>query len=316
VKILVTGATGFIGRRLVEHLLVKGHSVACLVRMTSDVGFLKERGARLIIGDVGDEVDVSRAFRDVEPEAVFHCAALVMSKASSELNRNNVEGTLNICRASLWHGVRKLVYLSSVAVISGNLGVPLTEDLPYKASDAYGRSKIAAERIVMDFRERGLNVAVIRPSMVYGEEEPHVLDRILNMVKRRHIPVFDVPEMDSKLHLVYVGNVVKALDLALEKDESTIGTFMIADKEVITLRRFLEILYDEMGLGGPPLVSRKLIKLAMMVPPVRRKLERIFKDRVYDITHATEVLGYDPSMSTEEGLRKAVRHWKEKDVTD
>ena len=310
-KILVTGATGFIGRNLVEHLYAKGHDVVCFVRRTSKVDFLKERGISLVYGDVTNAADVNMAFCKEAPEAVFHCAALVMKDGRPKLFKNNVEGTLNICRASLDQGVKKLIYLSSIAVICGNSEVPLTEGLSYKSSNTYGESKISAERIVMDFREEGLNVAIIRPSMVYGEDEPHALDRILKLAEKRLIPVFDVA-MNAKLHLVYVGNVIKALDLALEKDEASCGTFMIADKEVITVKEFLGILYDELGAGTPPVISRHLVKLAMAIPLVRRRLEGFFKDRVYDITRATEELGYDPSISTEEGLRKSVRHWKDK----
>jgi nucleoside-diphosphate-sugar epimerase len=309
-KILLTGATGFIGRNLVKHLLVKGHELVCLVRRTSNADFLEKAGVPLAVGDITDADAVDSCFREVRPQAVFHCAASVREKNEAKLYKVNVEATRNICRACQRHDTDRLVYLSSVAVISGNPQVPLVDDLPYKATSAYGRSKAEAERVVLDFRREGLPVSVIRPCMIYGEDEPHALDRLLRAAESRRIPILDVPEMDSRLHLAYVGNVVQALILALEKDEAVQGTFMVADKEVITARKFLEILYDGLERGYPPVVPGWAVKLLMVIPPLRRKIKRIFKDRVYDITRAVNLLGYDPETSTEEGLRRTVRHWK------
>jgi nucleoside-diphosphate-sugar epimerase len=116
------------------------------------------------------------------------------------------------------------------------------------------------------------------------------------------------------LQLVSIDNVVQALELALQKEEALKDTFIIADKEVITIRKFIEILYDEIGAGSPPVVPGWLINASMKIPFVRRKAERYFKDRVYDISHASDFLGYDPAVSTEEGLRRAAKHWKEKYV--
>ena len=162
----------------------------------------------------------------------------------------------------------------------------------------------------MDFRRKGLHVAVIRPCMVYGEDEPHGLDKILNLVVARRIPVFDVPGMDSKLNLVHVDNVVQVLMLALERDEALKGTFIVADKEIITLRKFLEICYDELTSNAPPVVPSWIGKMFLFIPFVRKRADRYFKDRVYDISRARDLLGYDPKVATEDGLRRVVRYWK------
>ncbi|MEA3489546.1 MAG: NAD(P)-dependent oxidoreductase [Candidatus Omnitrophota bacterium] len=315
-RILVTGATGFIGKNLVKRLLLKGHEINCLARRTSRVDFIEDRGIPLVAADITDEGEVDRAFLKARPEAVFHCAANVMEKNEAELYETNVEGTLNVCLACSKHGVNRLVYLSSVAVVSGNEQGPITDDLPYGSSTTYGWTKIEAERVALGFREKGLKVAVIRPCMVYGEDEPHLLGRILGLVKARRFPVIDIPGMDSMLNLVDVANVVQVLELAMEKDEATEGTFIVADREIITIRTFLEILYDEMGNGRPPAIPRWLAKVFLMLPPLRRKVDNIFKDRVYDISRAVDLLGYDPSVSTEEGLRRTVRDWKRKNTVE
>jgi nucleoside-diphosphate-sugar epimerase len=309
-KILVTGATGFIGKNLVNALIGKGHEVFCVVRKTSKIDHLKEKNISIAVADLLDKGEAEKVLSEAGPEVVFHCAATVMEKDEDKLHDVNVTSTRNICQSCLDNHVKRLVYLSSIAVISGNDKVPLTDDLPYKASSPYGRSKIEAEKVVVDFREKGLAAAVIRPCMVYGEDEPHGLDKMLKAVESRRIPVVDLPGMDSKLNLVHVDNVVQVLMLALEKDEALEGAFMVADKDAITLRKFFEICYDELTSSKPPVVPSWLGKILLLLPPVKKRADRYFKDRVYDISRAQELLGYEPGIGTEDGLRQVVRYWK------
>lgn len=309
-NILVTGATGFIGKNLVGRLLKERYDLTCLVRRTSNVDFLKTQNVALVTADITNAGEVNKIFSEIKPEIVFHCAAGVMEKDENVLYKANAEGTRNICRACLDNNIKKLIYVSSVAVISGNTQVPLGDDLPYKASNTYGRSKIEAERIAVEFRDKGLRVSILRPCMVYGEDEPHALDRILQLIKARRIPILDVAGMDSKLNLVYIDNVVQALMLAFKNDRAARGTFVIADPDIITLRKFLEILYDELNGDHPPVVPGWLVRPLMIIPPIGRGIKRFFKDRVYDITPARKILGYAPGISTEEALRKTVRYWK------
>lgn len=309
-KILITGATGFIGKALIKRLSGAGHEIVCIVRKTSDTNFLKKTGVRMVTVDLLERDEVERVFGEEKPDAVFHCAASVTEPDEDELHKVNVESTHNVCRASYRNNVGRLVYISSVAVVSGNEEVPLSDDLPLKASNPYGRSKIEAEKVVLEFREKGLSSAILRPCMIYGEDEPHALDRILQAAQKRRIPILDVSGMDSRLNLVYVGDVAEALELALLRSEAIEGTFIIADKDVITLRRFLEIVYDELGVGYPPVIPAWLVKTLSILPPVKKRISRMFKDRVYDISRAQEKLGYDPKVSTEEGLRQTVRYWK------
>lgn len=308
-RILVTGATGFIGGELSRRLLVEGHEVWALVRKTSRVDKIITMGARVVEGDVTDFSSIEKALAESSPGAVYHSAARVWDSDEEKLFRDNAAGTLNVCRACYERSIPRLIYLSSVSVVSGNREVPLYDGLPYKASDAYGRSKIEAEKAAVEYREKGLNTAIIRPCMVYGEEEPHALGGIIEGVKARRIPILEVPGMEGRLALVYVGNVVGSLVLALHGDEALEGTFMIADREVITIRKFLEIIADQLGAKSPFVVPGWVVRSVMAIPPVSKKITRYFKDRIYDISRAEKILGYAPPVSTEEGLRRTVSHW-------
>ncbi len=309
-KILVTGATGFIGGHLARRLASKGNDVVCLVRKTGNISSLKDiDGITLVTCDILDYAGLLEIFDRVSPEAVVHSAALVMSRDRQKLYEANGEGTANICKACWFSGVDRLVYVSSVAVVSGNDVSPVTDELPYKATNEYGDSKIEAERVVLSFRKEGLKSVIIRPCVVVGEGETHALGKILAHVAKRHIPLPDMPEAEAKLQLVYVGNVAQIIELALEKEEATEGTFTVADKEIITMKKFLEILYEEVGGGEPPVVPKWIVKLLMVIPYFDKKMEHLFKDRTYDISRAENLLGYSPEVSTEEGLRRAAREW-------
>ncbi len=310
-KILVTGATGFIGFDLTRKLAGKKHDILCSVRKTSNVSKLRELGVSLAESDITDESSFQDLVASFRPDAVYHCAARVWDADWERLFTDNVKGTSVVCRACHEHGTEKFIYLSSVSVVSGNDAVPLTDDLEYKSSDAYGRSKAEAEKIVISYREKGLKASILRPCMVYGEDEPHALDGIMKSIMSRKIPVLDVPQMDARLALVYVGNVTDVLLLALDRDEAFEGTFMVADKEIISARKFVEIIADELGAKRPFRIPGWMVGAAKLLPPVRGKMSRLFKDRVYDISRMTDILGYVPRVSTEEGLRRTARHWKD-----
>ena len=309
-RILVTGATGFIGSRLVRRLEKKGHDIVCLVRRESNTAGLEKRSLRLAAGDITDPGVVEKVFQDERPECVFHCAARVRDAERENIYRTNIEGTRNICESCYRHGADRLVYLSSVAVVSGNPEVPLVEDLPYKATSDYGRSKIEAEKITLDYRQKGLRVAILRPCMVYGEGEPHALDRILGLVNKRFIPVPGLERIRDRLCLAYVDNVTYAMELAMTNKEAVKGSFFIADKDIVTIREFLRIVSDELDTSPPFVIPGWVVRTGLMVPSLRNRFNRIFKDRVYDIRRARSILGYNPEISTEEGLRRTVRDWK------
>lgn len=310
-KILITGANGFLGLDLTRRLAgEKRHEIVCSVRETSDVSKLEKLNVSFVKADVTDGPAFSDAVAMVKPDAVYHCAAKVWLKDEKELFENNVKGTREVCGACYRHGVKRLIYLSSVAVISGNDKVPLTDDMEHKCSDAYGRSKAEAEKAALYYREKGLLTAILRPCMVYGEDEPHALGGIMSAIERRRLPVLDDPCMDARLGLVYVGNVTDALVMALYGQEALTGTFIVADKETITIRKFINIIAEELGSPDPFVIPAWVVKTARILPSVRRKMGRIFKDRVYDISRLRDVLGYVPRVSTEDGLRMTARHWK------
>lgn len=304
-KILVTGGTGFIGKALVEDLVKSGHEISVLVRKSSKVDPLKALGVCLIYADVAVKESLNKIL-DYKFDLIFHCAALVENKSLESLRKVNVTGTENICNLALNLGVERLIYLSSVSVVSGNNDLLLREDLPYSATNAYGLSKIEAEKIALDYRKKGLKVAVLRPCTVYGEGEPHLFGPLLFLLKNRLLPL--ISDGNHKLHLVYVRNVVNALMLALEKEEFLSGTFFVADTEILTINEIFLFLCKAIGGPLPCNLPSWINPILFLLPYDGNKLKFFFRDRVFDISKI-KALGYQPAFKVEESLLKTAQYW-------
>jgi len=302
-KIFVTGATGFIGRNLTERLVEEGHDVICGVRSPAKLGPLKDkvRSYRIYL-EYKDTI--LQVLRIEKPDLVYHCAALVKSSNIEHLRRVNKDGTRNVLEACLAEGIERIVYVSTIAVVNGNDSVPLTEDLPYKANNSYGQSKLEAEKIAVDYRKKGLKIAILRPCMVYGEGEPHALDLFVSSIRKRILPCFG--NGTNKLHLVSVENVVDVLMLCLTKEKAYEGTYFVADKEVLSAKEVLNFIVETLGAKPPFVISQGVALFLSSLPFIGKYPGSFLKDRVYSIDALKKRLGYVPRISIYDGLKRAV----------
>jgi len=304
IKILITGATGFLGRFLVDELIAGGYTdLTALARNTSNVSPLKDKKVEIIYADITDRpsLDSVRGNWDV----IFHCAGFVGNDAQT-LERINVIGTENICRFALERGVKKFLYTSSVAVNSGNTEIPLREDLPYKPTNKYGVSKMEAEKIAVGFREKGLPMLILRPCMVYGEGEPHQMPLLAKIARFR---LFIIPYFaaDVRLHLVSVRNVAACFVRCMEDPRAEGEIFNIADEEVLTVRQLFEIASKALGVNRPLILPRSLTRAVMFMPVIGKYVKFLSKDRVYDIGRLKAVLDFTPPYRAASEFSDAVR---------
>jgi nucleoside-diphosphate-sugar epimerase len=307
-KILVTGATGFIGKCLVEELLALQHEIYAVVRPSSNRQGLIEKGVKLIEADLADEKCLE-ILAQYPVDVVYHCAGLVEDKDLQRLYKANVAATDHICAYAQKLRVNRIIYVSSVATVSGNEQVPLTEDLPYSATNLYGLSKLEAESLVLEYRRHGLPVAIMRPAMVYGEGEPHAFDRIMRLLRYRLLPLID--EGRYKMHIAYIRNVIQALVQALSDDRFLEGSFFIADDEVLTQREVFSIL-SRVAIGRDPVILPHSLTLVLTcLPWVGKKLKAFLKDRVYDISRL-KATGFKHPYSTQLGLERSATYWLKK----
>ena len=178
--ILVTGATGFLGRTLVPELLAAGHSVRALVRPRSDSAFLATQGVELAIADdITDMTAVRGACEGVE--AVIHAAGLFrMWGLLVDFWQTNVEGTATVLEAASQAGVRRFLHISTVAVVGETVsGRRVDECHPCNPQDPYQRTKLEGERLALAYhRDRGLPVVVLRPGALYGPWGRYAFNRL------------------------------------------------------------------------------------------------------------------------------------------
>ena len=305
-NVLVTGATGFIGRNLVQELAQrKGYeNIFCLVRNEKKAARLKPFGVKLIYADITRR-DTLEKIKEEKIDVVFHCAGYVGNKRKL-LEKINVLGTENICELSRQLKVERMVYLSSIAVVSGNKQIPLTEDLPYNATGSYGQSKIEAEKKVLEFRRNGLRAVIIRPCMIYGEEEPHLLKLLCFLLEYKLLPLVD--EGKRKLHLVYIKNVIELMLYSVKKEEFLKDTFFIADNEVLSVKKIFGTITNVAGVSSAWNVPEVLKPVFLRIPFLRRGIKFFLKDRIYSI-EKIKSLNFTPPCPAKSAFEQSVRYF-------
>jgi nucleoside-diphosphate-sugar epimerase len=233
--IAVTGATGFLGRHLVEGLLRRGARVIGVVRNPERVPELHERGVELRRADLAERDRLEAGFRGAD--AVVSNAALLSLRNQpwSDYVRTNVDGTVNVCEAAAAAGVKRIVHVSSVGVYRGRRQRVLDEDHVQYGPDvkpgrisAYPLSKALAEQAALRLaQQHGLDLTVLRPSGIYG-----AFDRNFMAVFRAFMwPKLTLYPAFFRLPLVYAGDVAEALALALETPASIGRAYNVAGED-------------------------------------------------------------------------------------
>ncbi len=305
-RCLVTGATGFIGSRLVELLLGQGHEVRCLVRPGPRTARLAALGAELAWGDIRNLESVRAACRG--RQWVFHNAALIYHYSPRVLLRTNCQGMLNLLRGCVAAGtVQRLVYSSSVAAMGPCPALPADEDQPLAplAYDAYGRSKRRAEESCRRFAERyGLPVTVIRMAGVYGPHSPLFTNGLRFL---RHGLFILLGPGTSLCHFSHVDDVCSALILAAAAPRAAGRTYIIVDDRPVSIRqvaaRAAELLGSKPRFASVPVgAARSAIRLveaacrltSLNLPVNRTMVDYLGSDHYYSADRAKRELGWQP----------------------
>jgi nucleoside-diphosphate-sugar epimerase len=286
-RILVTGAGGFIGGRIVEvlHELNPG-SVRAGVRRWSSAARIGRLPIEIMQCDINSAGSVRSAMNGVTE--VVHCAR---GDATT-----NVEGTRTVLEEAQHAGVRRVVHLSTVAVYGRQEG-SVTEANPWApGSDPYGRSKVQTEELCAEYGQRGLAITVLRPTIVYG---PYSDLWTVEFAQRMSAGEWFLPDRYTQgiCNLVYVDDVVNAVVLSLQNEKAIGQTFIVNGGERPTWNEYFHALNDALGL--PPLrpasALRSRVKAGLMMP-VRKTAKVILKRfqpfvlRVYQRSNVAKTL--------------------------
>jgi nucleoside-diphosphate-sugar epimerase len=326
----VTGATGFIGGRLVETLLEEGHKVRVLARRPADSPLQAQAGVELVRGDLADPAGLEDAVAGAE--RVFHCAGLVGDwLRDDEARRVNVEGTRALLAACSAAGVERVVHLSSLSVygIGQHRGTDESASLRY-SGDAYIDSKIDAERMVQFAGERdGLPVVIVRPGFVYGPGDRRFLPKLLDALRRRQFAY--VGDGSKLLNLSYVDDVARAMLLAAGEPAAAGRAYNLTDGTETSLRAFVESLCGELRIPAPtksipPPVAFGVAQLVERLARARRATEAprltvgrmrfLYYNQHYSGERAERELGYRPRYTYREGVPPTLAWYREQGLLD
>ncbi len=309
-SVLVTGANGFVGRVVCRRLAEAGYTPRAALR--SDIPGPYERAA---IGDLGANPDLSASLENVD--VVVHLAARVhvmddhAADPLQEFRRVNVEGTVALARAAVEHGVRRMVYVSSVKVNGeATTGKPFTEDDAPAPQDPYGVSKREAEEALRNIGARtGMEVAILRPPLVYG---PGVRANFLRLMKtvERGIPL-PLPDTNRR-SLVGVENLADLLVQCVGHPGAANETFMASDGEDVSTRELVARMAKALGRSARFIpVPQSALRLAARLTGKEAAVGRLFGSLVVSSEKARQKLGWKPPLTLDSGLAATARWYLE-----
>jgi nucleoside-diphosphate-sugar epimerase len=308
-RILVTGATGFVGGRLLERLAeMGGHDLYSLQRYVTGRYVLgADHGVKVVFCDLRDQFAVKCALREVQPEVVFHLAAISPVSYSydhpNEVLDVNLTGTVNLAESCLREIPHcKHFLFASTSETFGNGPVPKREDTPQAPNSPYSVSKQAAEKYILYMWDAyKFPVTVLRPFNTYGRRDnTHFLVErmVVQMLRGDVVKLGDsTPERD----LLYIDDHVDAYLTCFAKPEASAGqVFNFCTGDKLTVRALAEKLRDITGYRGQILwdtIPRRPLDIHVLYG---------------DATKAKSVLGWQAKISLDDGLRRTVDFWRKK----
>ncbi|MBR3727159.1 MAG: NAD-dependent epimerase/dehydratase family protein [Prevotella sp.] len=325
-KLLVTGASGFIGSFIVEEGLARGYEVWAAVRKSSSREFLTDGRIHFVELDLLSEERLTEQLRGHRFDFVVHAAGLTKSLKDSDFYRVNTLGTQNLTNVikKLQMPLRRFIYLSSLSIFG-----PIREEQPYteitetdtpRPNTDYGRSKLLAEEYLQ--REASFPYVVLRPTGVYGPREKDYFMMAKSI--KGHVD-FAVGFKRQDITFVYVKDVVQAVFLAFERGESG-RKYFLSDGQVYQSSAFSDLIREELGnpwclrLTAPVWLLRVVTACGDSIGKLTGKISALNNDKYHilrqrnwrcDISPATDELGYQPEYPLERGVRETIAWYKE-----
>jgi len=326
-RILITGASGFIGSFIVEEALRKGFETWAAVRKSSSREFLKDERIHFIELNLSSEEDLKRQLADVQFDYVVHAAGVTKCLNAADFRRINTEGTQHLVKALIatHQPLKRFVFISSLSIMGAiREQQPYTEILETDApqpNTAYGLSKLEAERW-LDALNADFPYVVLRPTGVYG---PRERDYFLQIKSIKNHTDFAVGFTRQDITFIYVTDVVQAVFLALEKGQ-TGRKYLLSDGEVYQSATFSDYVHEELGrpwwirIKAPIWLLRIITFCGEYWGRWTKKMTALNKDKFNilrqrnwrcDISPARQELGFEPQVKLKEGVRRSIRWYKE-----
>ncbi len=253
-RVLVTGATGFLGSHLVDRLAERGDEVRALVRPTSDTAHLRAKAVELVTGDVARAATLPAVMEGVD--VVYHAAAMVGDWGPwRDFEQATITGTRNVFRTAAAAGVPRVLHVSTDGVyafsaLRGRVTESSTLERNFGWLDYYRRSKSAAERIARRYMRSGrTGVTIVRPGFLLGERDRSIFPGVVEFLESNTAAYLG--DGNNRLPYVYAGDVAEACILGATREEATGRIYNVASDEKVTQRSLFEAVAAASGLKPP-----------------------------------------------------------------
>jgi UDP-glucose 4-epimerase len=313
-KILVTGASGFVGRTLVDTLLRTNNEVIPALRSNKE----QVNSSFFLVSDINSTTDWTDGLVNIN--VVVHCAARVHVMNETEedalqaFREVNTQGTLNLAQQAAVAGVKRFVFVSSIKVNGEGtlLGKPYSHSDSPCPEDPYGVSKAEAEALLLEFgKESGMEIVIIRPPLVYG---PGVKANFAALMK---LSSFGLPLplggiTNNLRSLVYIDNLADLIITCIEHPNAVNKVFLVSDDEDISTASMLKLFSQSFGKSGFMIrIPVSWLKLLGKVTGKNNVIERLCGSLQVDITDTKNSLNWKPPVSVNDGFLKTVHHFQQ-----
>lgn len=310
-KYLITGGAGFLGINLVRYLHANKHKVAIVD--VADFDYPEKDRVEIIRGDIRDLELMRKATKG--RDVVIHTAAALPLYSERDIMTTDVDGTRNVMQASFENKVKRAIHVSSTAVYGIPDHHPLYEDDKLDGVGPYGKAKILAEEVCLEFRKKGLYAPVIRPKSFIGPERLGVFALFYDWAATGHnFPM--IGNGRNRYQLLDVEDLCAAIYLCATKPgDKANDTFNIGAKEFKTMREDYQAVLDYAGFGkriigfpaAPLIITLRLLEALKLSPLYKWVYETASKDSFVSIEKAERILGYKPKFSNQDAL---IRNYK------
>lgn len=318
---LVTGATGFTGSHLVSELLARGCAVRVLARSAVRARTLFGTTVDIVEGDVVDATAVDAAVRD--RRLVFHLATSYREPGLPDRRYRevHVDATRSLIEAAARHGVQRFVHCSTVGVLGHVEHPPADETTPPNPGDIYQETKWEGEQLALALgRERGVPVAVARPTAIYGPGDLRLLKMFRAIARRRFVILGDGRIF---YHMVYVTDLIEGFWRLATSSRAVGEVFILGGARYVSLNELAAAIAAACGVGPPRLhlplwpvqaagsACEWICKPFGIAPPIyRRRVDFYAKSRAFSIEKARRLIGYAPAVDLEEGLARTIAWYR------
>ena len=320
--VLVTGATGFIGKALALSLLASGQSVRVLVRRPADVESAGLTGVEIYEGDITDAEAVDRAVAGVDTVYAIAGTFREPNLTDNRYREVNVEAVRLMMEAAKRHGVRRVIHCSTVGIHGNVVGPPASESTPIRPDGIYEVTKAEGDQLALGYAGDGVEIVAIRPAPVYGPGDTRLV-KLYQLAGRRRVILLG--DGRPSYHMIYIDDLVAAFRRAAEAPGISGEAFIVAGDEVPTLEEVIRRIGQLSGHAdqtlvkipvGPVLLAGDLCEwicrpFGISPPLYRRRIEFFVNNRAYDTTKARTRLGFTPGVNLNDGLARTLAWYRE-----